>query len=256
MSTEAVILTFVGLLCSGAGLILFTTTPADPPASLPTTPSQVVIATGSRIDLRDPVVVPDLHEPVAPHAVATVPEPASVAPSGDAEEVGNDLQAQLTVDDEAPEATDESERLEVEDIDELQAPPSIEEAFVEWHRQVGADPARAWRLADDTDRIRHKHSSLPEPIGKLARLLDIVEYEAPEVYAAEGARDALLKFLKASLGPDASLLWPEVGDLAVGAVAANAMTGPVSDVVRPGFVHTDEDGVEHRVQPVVNRKRV
>jgi hypothetical protein len=256
MSTEAVILMIVGLLCSGAGLILFTTTPADPPASLSTPPSEVVMAPGNRIDLRDSVVVPDRHVPVAPHAVAAVPDPASATPSRDAEGDGNDLQAELTVDDEAPAAADEVETLEAEGVGEIHAPPSIEEAFVEWHRRVGFDPARAWRLADDTDRIRHKHSSLPEPVGKLARLLDIVEYEAPEVYAAEGARDALLEFLKASLGPDASLLWPEVGDLAVGAVAANAMTGTVSDVVRPGFVHTDENGVEHRVQPVVNRKRV
>lgn len=256
MSTEAVILMIVGLLCSGAGLILFTTTPAERPASVPTSPSHVVMTTGNRIDLRDPVVVPDPHPPVAPHTAAVVPEPASAAPSRDAEEDGSDLQAELTVDDEAPEAADEGETLEAEGIDEIHAPPSIEEAFVEWHRRVGADPARAWRLADDTDRIRHKHASLPEPVGKLARLLDLVEYEAPEVYAAEGGRDALLAFLKASLGPDASLLWPEVGDLAVGAVAANGMTGTVSDVVRPGFIHTDENGAEHRVQPVVNRKRV
>lgn len=133
-------------------------------------------------------------------------------------------------------------------------PASLEKAAIEALASMGLGAKLSSRVARDALQLTHLHEDLPQSAALMARLFDAIEHEAQNCYAHPAAPEALTTLVRMALGPKAELLWPKPGDPTGVSEVVGGGQGWVDEVLRPGFVYTDETGVRRRVPAVVTRR--
>jgi hypothetical protein len=125
------------------------------------------------------------------------------------------------------------------------------ERLVETLGALGVPADQAGGMFEQAEGLTQEYTELPPDAALAARCLNIIEFEDPGIFAHEGARAEIERFLKGVLGPSARVIWPQPGDDSSEHEVVSGGAGPVTELALPGFEYVDPAGASQRLRALV-----